>query len=40
MGLSAMVTALLLLKFPPDAPAWQIVPLGIAIPLGVGLLCV
>jgi ribose/xylose/arabinose/galactoside ABC-type transport system permease subunit len=39
MGLSAMVTALLLLKFPADAPAWQIVPLGILIPLGVGLIC-
>ncbi len=39
MGLSAMVTALLLLNFPEDAPAWEIIPLGILIPLGVGLLC-
>ena len=39
MGLSAMVTALLLLKLPADASPWVVIPLGIAIPLGVGLLC-
>jgi ribose/xylose/arabinose/galactoside ABC-type transport system permease subunit len=39
MGLSALVTALVLQNFAPDAPAWQIIPLGIGIPLGVGLLC-
>ena len=39
MGLSAMVTALALEEFPPDASAWKVVPLGIAIPIGVGLIC-
>ena len=39
MGLSAMVTALALEEFPPDASAWKVVPLGIAIPIGVGLVC-
>lgn len=39
MCLSAFVTALTLLKFPPDAPAWEVIPIGIAVPLGIGLLC-
>lgn len=39
MGLSALVTAWVLQNFAPDASAWVIVPLGIGIPLAVGLLC-
>jgi len=39
MGLSAFVTALVLLNLSPDASPWVAVPLGIAVPLGVGLVC-
>jgi ribose/xylose/arabinose/galactoside ABC-type transport system permease subunit len=39
LGLSAFVAALVLRNFPEHAPAWQVVPVGIAVPLGVGLLC-
>jgi ribose/xylose/arabinose/galactoside ABC-type transport system permease subunit len=39
MGLSAFVTALLLRNFGYDAPWWQVLPAGIGIPVGVGLLC-
>jgi ribose/xylose/arabinose/galactoside ABC-type transport system permease subunit len=39
MGLSAFITALVLLKFPPDASPWIVVPLGIFVPCAVGLLC-
>ena len=39
MGLSAFVTALVLLKFPPDASPWIVVPLGILVPCTVGLIC-
>ncbi len=39
MGLSAFVAALVLRNFPFDAPAWQTIPVGIAVPLAVGLTC-
>jgi ribose/xylose/arabinose/galactoside ABC-type transport system permease subunit len=39
MGLSAFITALVLLKFPPDASPWVVVPLGILVPCTVGLVC-
>ena len=39
MGLSAMVTALVLEEFPRQRPGWQVVPLGIGISVGVGLIC-
>jgi len=39
MGLSALVTALVLQDFKPDTSPWVIVPLAIGIPLGVGAVC-
>ncbi|HVT81424.1 MAG TPA: hypothetical protein VHM90_12280, partial [Phycisphaerae bacterium] len=39
MGLSAFTTALVLRGFGVDAPWWQAIPIGIAVPLGVGLGC-
>jgi ribose/xylose/arabinose/galactoside ABC-type transport system permease subunit len=39
MGLSAFVTALALLRLPETAPAWQAIPVGMGVALGVGLLC-
>jgi ribose/xylose/arabinose/galactoside ABC-type transport system permease subunit len=39
MGLSAFVTALVLRNMAYDAPAWQAIPVGILVPLAVGLLC-
>lgn len=39
MGLSAFVTALVLRNFGLEGPAWIVIPLGIVVPLTVGLLC-
>jgi len=39
MGLSALGTAAALQRFDPQASAMVVVPLGIIIPLGIGLLC-
>jgi ribose/xylose/arabinose/galactoside ABC-type transport system permease subunit len=39
MGLSGFVTALVLLKFSPDAPAYIVVPVGVLLPIAVGALC-
>lgn len=39
LGLSAFVTALVLRNFSVDASGWEVIPLGIAVPLAVGLLC-
>jgi ribose/xylose/arabinose/galactoside ABC-type transport system permease subunit len=39
MGLAAFVTALVLRNFAYEAPWWQVLPVGIGVPVGVGLLC-
>jgi ribose/xylose/arabinose/galactoside ABC-type transport system permease subunit len=39
MALCALGSAAVLQNFPTDAPAWQILPLAIAVPLTIGLLC-
>jgi len=38
-GLSALGTAAVLQELPPDAPAWQTLPLASGTALGIGLLC-
>jgi ribose/xylose/arabinose/galactoside ABC-type transport system permease subunit len=38
-GLSALAAAAVLQRFPEDASAWAVVPLGVAVPLAVGLAC-
>lgn len=38
-GLSAIGTAAVLQHFPEHAPAWQVLPVAIAVPAGIGLLC-
>ncbi len=39
MALSALGGAAALQGFPTDAPAWQVLPVAFAVPLGIGLLC-
>ncbi len=39
MGLAAFVTALVMRNFAVDAPWWETIPVGIAVPLAVGLGC-
>ncbi len=39
MALSGLITAWVLQQFNADASAWIVVPLSIALPLGVGLVC-
>jgi ribose/xylose/arabinose/galactoside ABC-type transport system permease subunit len=38
-GLAALGTAAVLQNFPEDAPAWQVIPVGIVVPLAIGLGC-
>lgn len=38
-GLSAIGTAAVLQNFPEQAPAWQVLPVAVAVPAGIGLLC-
>ncbi|BCU77578.1 ABC transporter permease [Luteolibacter sp. LG18] len=39
MALSALGTAAVLQRLPADAPAIQVLPLAVCVPLGIGLLC-
>lgn len=39
MALSALGTAAVLQTFPVNAPAYQVLPVAIAVPLGIGLVC-
>lgn len=39
MALAALGAAASLQSFPADAPAWQVLPIAILVPLGIGLLC-
>ena len=39
MALAALGSAAVLQNFDVDAPAWKVVPLGIVVPLAIGLLC-
>ncbi|MCS7049360.1 MAG: ABC transporter permease [Verrucomicrobiae bacterium] len=38
-GLAALGTAAVLQHFPEDAPAWWVVPVGVVVPLAIGLTC-
>ncbi len=38
-ALAALATAWVLLKFKPEAPAWQVLPVAFVVPLAVGLVC-
>ena len=38
-GLAALATAYVLQFFPPQAPAWQVLPVALGVPLAVGGLC-
>lgn len=38
-GLAALGTAAVLQHFPDDAPAWRVVPVGVVVPVGIGLVC-
>jgi ribose/xylose/arabinose/galactoside ABC-type transport system permease subunit len=39
MALSAFTTARIIQYFPSNAPAWQVLPAAMLLPMGVGLLC-
>lgn len=39
MALSAFTAARVLQYFPKDAPAWEVLPVAMLLPMGVGLLC-
>lgn len=39
MALCALGSAAVLQNFPVDAPAWQVMPIAIVVPLAIGLLC-
>src|SRR5580658_2995801 len=39
MALAAFTTARIIQYFPSDAPAWQVLPVAFALPMGIGLLC-
>ncbi len=39
MALAALGSAAVLQSFPVDAPAWKVLPIAIAVPLVIGLLC-
>lgn len=39
MALAALGSAAVLQTFPIDAPAWQVLPVAIIVPLAIGLLC-
>jgi ribose/xylose/arabinose/galactoside ABC-type transport system permease subunit len=38
MALAALGSAAVLQQFPPDAPAWKVLPVAFAVPMGIGLL--
>jgi ribose/xylose/arabinose/galactoside ABC-type transport system permease subunit len=39
MALSALGGAAVLQKFAPDAAGWKVLPMALAVPLGIGLIC-
>ena len=38
-GLAALGTAAVLQRFPEDASAWVVIPVGMLVPVGIGLAC-
>ena len=38
-ALAALASAAVLQELSPDAPAWHVLPLAFAVPMGIGLLC-